>query len=57
MRFYFSKIKQDLIIYGPDYKDDLKIAQLRQHAEMEKKEELKKISERIELERFDRIIE
>ena len=34
-----SQIKQNLIIYGPDYKDDHKIAQLRKYAELEKNEE------------------
>jgi hypothetical protein len=32
-----SKIKQGLIITGPDFKDDLKIAQIRKHAELEKR--------------------
>ena len=34
-----SQIKQNLIVYGPDYRDDLKVAQLRKHANLEKKEE------------------
>ncbi len=33
------EIKQRLIILGPDFKDDLKIAQIRRHAEMENKDE------------------